>query len=412
MFISLSPWQFPLSLILSLTFLLGSFCLWRFLPRQSCVGRVLRNRWMSIVSILCIMIMLMVEGTWSVMLHRTYVFWAVALVMMLSLLFAMFDGVAQRRPYSVLVSHAGFFLVCFGAFFGAPDVEDVRMLAFRNVKENITYTREGRVSMLPFKVTLKQFSIDFYEDGYSPKQYTSVLDIDGERYETSVNNPCYHRGYFIYQSDFDHERGEYSVLSLVADPWLPVVYIGLLLMAIGALLRMRMDWHSGYVIVAMLVVAVLFTIISVARINFGTLMPALRSWWFVPHLVFYMLAYSSLALALILALVASYSLRREKLKSLASKLFNTSSSLLLLGMLCGAVWAKAAWGDWWTWDSKECWAAVTWLLTLVGVHLPSRLMRKEWAFLMVALLAFAAMQVAWYGVDYLPASHNSMHSYK
>ena len=50
-------------------------------------------------------------------------------------------------------------------------------------------------------------------------------------------------------------------------------------------------------------------------------------------------------------------------------LLQTSSCLLLIGMLCGAVWAKQAWGDYWTWDPKECWAMATWMLTLIGMHL-------------------------------------------
>lgn len=89
-------------------------------------------------------------------------------------------------------------------------------------------------------------------------------------------------------------------------------------------------------------------------------------------------------------------------------LFTTASAFLLIGMLCGAVWAKDAWGDYWTWDAKECWAAVTWLITVVGSHTPAK---TKWHTLVVIVITFAAMQITWYGVNYLPSAEYSMHTY-
>ena len=43
-------------------------------------------------------------------------------------------------------------------------------------------------------------------------------------------------------------------------------------------------------------------------------------------------------------------------------------SFMTLGMLMGALWAKEAWGHYWSWDPKETWAAITWLAYLVYVH--------------------------------------------
>ena len=148
----------------------------------------------------------------------------------------------------------------------------------------------------------------------------------------------------------------------------------------------------------------LFALISLARISFGTLPPALRSLWFVPHLIVYMLAYSILALAVIFGLASRFSAKVPD--GLPGKLLSTASSLLLIGMMCGAVWAKQAWGDYWTWDAKECWAAATWLLTLAGTHVAG----KKWKFTF-AVIAFLAMQMTWYGVNYLPSSMHSLHTY-
>ncbi len=407
----LSFWQFPLSLTVSLAFIAVLYLLWRYLLAGP-FRRFLTGRLLCIISLSAVTVLTAIEGTWGMPLHRKPYFWAAAILMMASLFFAVLDDVRHKKGLTPALCHSGMFLLSFGALWGAPDVVDVQVTADKVKGNNVAYTVAGRVVRLPFDIRLDEFNIGYYDDGISPKQFSSVLDVDGKTLVTSVNHPCRYRGYRIYQYSYDEVGGTYSVLKLVRDPWLPLIYIGMLLLAAGALLRLRLDWKSRYLAISVAAMAVLFTVVSVARINFGTLMPALRSWWFVPHLVMYMIAYSSLALALVFNVVQICGVRGDRFGVLPDKLFNTASSLLLLGMLCGAVWAKAAWGDWWTWDTKECWAAVTWLLTLMGSHLPMRMNRRNAAVLVFVILSFLAMQVAWYGVDYLPAAGASLHTYK
>ena len=78
-------------------------------------------------------------------------------------------------------------------------------------------------------------------------------------------------------------------------------------------------------------------------------------------------------------------------------------------MMAGSIWAQQCWGDYWAWDPKENWAAVTWLFTLVYLHMGSH--RTLPAFLVI-LLSFIALQITWYGVDYLPSAVHSLHTYK
>lgn len=406
----ISFWQFPLSLILSLASLAGLLLLWRYLPSGR-VRRILCGKAMCAISIVAFLILTALEGTYGTAWHRSPAMWVASVIMMVSLGLTIMDSIKVRRSAAGILSHLGLFLLMYGAFWGAPDVVDAQMAVFHGHDESYAYTGDGRVVTLPFSVRLVDFSIDYYDDGISPRQYSSVLRIDGKEYETSVNHPCLCKGFYIYQSDYDQENGEYSVLKVVRDPWLPVVFLGMLLLAAGAVAGLERCWNSVYMFLVVAVIAVAFAVISVARINFGTLMPALRSLWFIPHLALYMLAYSSLALALITGVMSLFSKKERKSDSLSLKLLSTASALLLLGMLCGAVWAKYVWGDWWTWDAKECWAAVTWLFTLLGTHLPVKAGKKGAAVLVCILLAFLAMQVAWYGVEALPASHTSLHTY-
>ena len=404
----ISIWQFPLSLILAIVFLTTCLLLWKHLPEGE-LRRILSGRKLCLITIIVSAILTAIEGTWAAAMHRNPLMWTAGLLMMVNLYF---DIAGHLENKGRTLSHAGMFIMIFGAFWGAPDMVNAHVAVFKDEPRTMVVTNEGEMMPLPFSITLEEFRTDYYDDGVSPKQYSSDLLINGRRYHTSVNHPCMCRWYLIYQSDFDHENGEYSVLSVVKDPWLPLVLIGVILLAAGAFVGLGRDWKSKWLIITIVIVAVLFAVLSVARINFKTLMPALRSLWFVPHLVLYMLAYSSLAISLVLGILYVSGLKKEQIHSLSFRLFKTSSALLLLGMMCGAVWAKICWGDWWTWDAKECWAAVTWLLTLAGMHLPAKMAKRDVAVLIFILLAFLAMQIAWYGVEWLPASQISMHTYK
>lgn len=352
----------------------------------------------ALAIIVASLLLIAVEGTWGWHLHSNLSF-----VLLLLMLIGLLGCNATKS-----ISHIGLLLVIIGALVGAPYRQEAVLMANYIQENHYALKRDGSIVPLPFGAKLSDFRIDYYDDGVSPKQYNSILLIDGKPLTTSVNHPCSCRGWNIHQMDYDWRGGEYSVLKVVRDPWLPVVYCGMLLLAFGALSGLRQTWKSRRVIPLVLLLAVLFAVLSLLRINFSTLMPALRSLWFVPHLIIYMLAYSVLAIASVTSLMVACHNKRIS-PELPFKLLSTASSLLLLGMLCGAVWAKDAWGDYWTWDAKECWAAVTWLITLVGTHVKGRNQHK-WR-LFIIWLSFLAMQITWYGVNYLPASAHSLHTY-
>lgn len=362
------------------------------------------RRWLPVILLAVSTVLVAVEGTWGYELHHHWTFVPVVVILLLLLGMAV-AGDLRTRSICSLMSHLGMFLVLSGGLSGALFRTDVQMEAFTDGGGSRTaFDRNGYVVTLPFSISLQDFRIDTYDDGTSPKQYTSTLDIDGRTMQTSVNHPCRYRGYRIYQSGYDFDGGASSVLKIVRDPLLPVVALGAILLALAALLSLKTVWNSWKMPVAAVALAAAFAVLSIARINLGTLVPALRSLWFIPHLIVYMLAYSILAMAVIAGIARLFS--QKVPEALPGKLLSTASSLLLAGMLCGAAWAQQAWGDYWTWDTKECWAAATWLLTLAGMHIP-----KKRAVLAFTILAFLAMQMTWYGVNYLPSSSRSLHTY-
>ena len=434
---------FPASLLLAVAFVLAAYVLHRYYP-QSKLVRALSSRRCSRVLLGVGAIGLAIEGTWSVPLHDTIPAAIFALVLLLSLSLTVLDGVRRMatRPASTsgttrpaqtttrpaipaLLSHAGIALILFAALFGAPDVTRARITLYAPVPEQcpvqatdatraritvpqgkavtVARTDDGLLLPLPFEVALEQFTIDHYPDGRSPRQYTSRLRIDGKACEVSVNHPLRHGGYTIYQDSYDQQAGSFTVLQLVRDPWLPLIFVGIALLAAGAIGLLAGQWKAKLLIPAVLVLTILFTLLSIKKIELGTLAPALRSWWFVPHLFVYMVAYSLMALALLVRLLPL----QDKV-ALSGKLLRSSSALLVLGMLCGSVWAHQAWGSCWAWDPKENWAAVTWILALVQLHLPNK---GGWKAVTLLILAFLALQITWYGVNWLPSSINSLHTY-
>ena len=82
--------------------------------------------------------------------------------------------------------------------------------------------------------------------------------------------------------------------------------------------------------------------------------------------------------------------------------------LLTAGIVTGAIWANSAWGTYWSWDPKETWSLITWLVYAALLH--SRFMRG-WRGRRVAtfsLIGFACVLFTYFGVNLLLAG---LHSY-
>ena len=148
-----------------------------------------------------------------------------------------------------------------------------------------------------------------------------------------------------------------------------------------------------------------------------TLMPALQSPWFVPHVVVYMVAYAALGLSSIIGILVLANARagRKSVQpsdvDLPHKLVMVGFPLLTCGLLFGAFWAKAAWGHYWTWDPKETWAFLTWSVYLIYLHAHNRHKMQPALQLSLLGLGFVALLLCWFGVNYLPSARQSVHTY-
>ena len=139
-------------------------------------------------------------------------------------------------------------------------------------------------------------------------------------------------------------------------------------------------------------------------------MPALQSGWFVPHVLSYMIAYALCTVAFIM-LVRLWigRARRTETRRAIYQILRTAFPFMTFGMLCGALWAEAAWGRYWSWDAKEVWSLITWGLYAIYLHARKSPWRP-WADL-PHLLAFLALLTTFFLVNLLPKLGSLLHSY-
>lgn len=185
------------------------------------------------------------------------------------------------------------------------------------------------------------------------------------------------------------------------------LWYSLFLLVAGLFTYIR--WRYRWIMSFSTLLATVFIIINIARpeIHDETLMPALQSGWFVPHVAVYMFSYALLGCA---TLLAAWSIFRpdDRTDDAIDKLLYGGIAFFTIGMLTGSLWAKEAWGAYWSWDAKEAWAAATWGLYLLAIHLPGRQSRVRYG---VVVVAFLALQMCWWGINYLPSAEASEHTY-
>jgi cytochrome c-type biogenesis protein CcsB len=167
------------------------------------------------------------------------------------------------------------------------------------------------------------------------------------------------------------------------------------------------------------------------------LVPSLQSNWLMMHVSMMMVSYSILFLGSLFSIlylvffkfIGKESAINQFTSNLSSNLSQVISSKVLLldridiwsyriiglgfpfltiGIISGAVWANEAWGSYWSWDPKETWALITWLVFAMYLH--SRLL-KGWQGQNAAILGsigFFVLWICYLGVNFLG---KGLHSY-
>lgn len=188
------------------------------------------------------------------------------------------------------------------------------------------------------------------------------------------------------------------------------LWYALFLPIIGTVFYIR--WKYVWILFYTILMAFLFLTLNYFNPDMysQTLMPALQSPWFVPHVIVYLFSYAALGVSCIVA-IKELIQPSERSLQMADNLVYIGTAFLTLGLLFGALWAKEAWGHYWTWDPKETWAFLTWIGYILYIHYRFYHPREDKKAMYLLASAFVVLLICWFGVNYLPTAQNSVHTY-
>lgn len=142
----------------------------------------------------------------------------------------------------------------------------------------------------------------------------------------------------------------------------------------------------------------------------GQMMPVLNSPLLSIHVSIIMMSYALLSLTFICGIMG-ICLRShgEELQALSHIFLYPALTTMGYGIFIGAIWANVSWGNYWSWDSKETWALITFMIYAVVVHTQSLpVFRKPLVYHIYITLAFMSIAMTYFGVNYFLTG---MHSY-
>ena len=169
------------------------------------------------------------------------------------------------------------------------------------------------------------------------------------------------------------------------------------------------------------------------------LIPALQSNWLMMHVTVMLLSYATLIGGTLISIsflilyflesqtLKNYFLMRqinfenslnsnlnqttnvlEKLDDISYRLIGIGFLFLTIGILSGSIWANEAWGSYWSWDPKETWALITWIIFAIYLHIRFIKGIRGLTSSILASFGFFTVWICYLGVNVLG---KGLHSY-
>ena len=184
-------------------------------------------------------------------------------------------------------------------------------------------------------------------------------------------------------------------------------------LGLGTYARMKQKW----VMTASMPAA--FLVISYAAfqpMEIKDLMPALRSTWLGLHIGSAIFSYAAFAIAGGLGVYYLVQLKKgadpasmpmRQADYMGYRMVCLGFLLLTVVILSGAIWAEQAWSRWWSWDPKETWALITWIIYAIYLHQRLRMSWQGKRMAWLAIIALISVLFTFAGVNILlPGLHS------
>ena len=187
---------------------------------------------------------------------------------------------------------------------------------------------------------------------------------------------------------------------------------GVALMGIFVRKRLKADWIT---VAAMPAALLVMTYAALQPMEIHDLMPALRSAWFGVHIGSAVLSYSSFVIAGVCGLRYLMTAKQnadgrllDQMDYLSYRMVTFGFLFLTVVILSGAIWAEQAWSSFWSWDPKEVWALITWIIYAVYLHLRLRRGRRGTSMAWFLVIAVPVVFFTFAGVNTLM---HGLHTY-
>ena len=177
--------------------------------------------------------------------------------------------------------------------------------------------------------------------------------------------------------------------------------------------RLRQEWLMT---VSMPVAFLVLSYAAFQPMEIRELMPALRSTWFALHIGSATFSYAAFAISGALGVRYLFlagkghkedETRMRQVDFMTYRLICLGFLLLTVVILSGAIWAEQAWSSWWSWDPKETWALITWILYAIYLHQRLRLKWQGKRMAWFAAIAVVCVVFTFAGVNILlPGLHS------
>ncbi|MDD5747382.1 MAG: c-type cytochrome biogenesis protein CcsB [Candidatus Omnitrophica bacterium] len=186
------------------------------------------------------------------------------------------------------------------------------------------------------------------------------------------------------------------------------------------------EYKVHITVIGAFVMPVAFLITGYASLLDSTvrpLMPALQSYWLFIHVMSCFISYACFACAFCLGIMYLFQERQVKSKHIG-KIFERLPSLdvmdrinyntvllgfvlLTAGIVTGSIWAQQAWGNWWSWDPKETWSFITWLVYAAYLHSRFNAGWRGRRTAVMSIIGFLSVLFTYLGVSFLlPGLHS------
>lgn len=182
-------------------------------------------------------------------------------------------------------------------------------------------------------------------------------------------------------------------------------------------------WKYHFQVLGAFVTPVIFLLIGYAAMQsreVRELMPALRSNWLGIHVSTAIISYGAFGVSFAVSLLFLIRNRMQgqrfweehipeekKLDLISYRAVSLGFLFLTFVIITGAIWAERAWGSYWSWDPKETWSLVTWIIYAIYLHLRLSKGWKGKSAAVFAVIGFLCVIFTYIGVNtFIPGIHS------